>query len=67
MEFNDYLQIKNLLYRYAELVDQGDFAAVGLLFAHADFYGPGVGPFKSDPGAVAENYRRWVRGTSLPT
>ena len=61
MEFNDYLQIKNLVYRYAQLVDQGDFTAVGQLFAHADFLGPGVGPIRSDPVGVAANYQRWVR------
>ena len=61
MEFEDYLQIRNLLYHYAELVDQGDFDAVGLLFTHADFHAPGVGPFKSDPAAIAALYRRFVR------
>jgi 3-phenylpropionate/cinnamic acid dioxygenase small subunit len=61
MEFNDYLQIKNLLYRYAELVDQGDFEAVASLFKHAEFHAPGVGPFKSDPAAIAALYRRFVR------
>ncbi len=31
----DIQEIKNLLYRYAELVDGGDFEAVGTLFDHA--------------------------------
>jgi 3-phenylpropionate/cinnamic acid dioxygenase small subunit len=61
MEFEDYLQIRNLIYRYADLVDQGKFSEVGHLFAHADFLGPGVGPIRSDPVAVAANYQRWVR------
>jgi 3-phenylpropionate/cinnamic acid dioxygenase small subunit len=61
MDFDDYLQVQNLVYRYAALVDAGDFVAVGQLFAHADFSGPGVGPIRSDPVAVAANYERWVR------
>lgn len=28
-------QIENLLYRYAELIDGGDYAGIGRLFAHA--------------------------------
>lgn len=61
MELDDYLQIQNLLHRYAAFVDAGDFESVGALFANGDFYGPGVGPFKSDPKAVEENYRRFLR------
>ncbi len=31
----DHVAVTNLVYRYAELVDQGDFAGVGRLLAHA--------------------------------
>jgi 3-phenylpropionate/cinnamic acid dioxygenase small subunit len=61
MDFDAYLQIRNLVYRYAALVDEGNFRAVGELFANADFLGPGVGPISSDPPGVAANYERWVR------
>lgn len=33
---DDALAITNLLYRYAELMDAGDFAGAGALFANAD-------------------------------
>jgi 3-phenylpropionate/cinnamic acid dioxygenase small subunit len=33
---NDAVAITNLLYRYAELIDAGDFAGVSALFTHAD-------------------------------
>jgi 3-phenylpropionate/cinnamic acid dioxygenase small subunit len=61
MDFDGYLQIRNLVYRYAALVDEGNFKAVGELFANADFLGPGVGPIRNDPVGVAANYQRWVR------
>jgi hypothetical protein len=62
MEFSDYLQIQNLLHRYAYLMDHADFDAVGLLFAHADVYMPGdAGTFYKDPAGVANLFRRWNR------
>ncbi|KAA1189498.1 nuclear transport factor 2 family protein [Pseudohalioglobus sediminis] len=33
-------QIENLIYRYAELIDAGDLAAIGVLLQHARFIGP---------------------------
>jgi 3-phenylpropionate/cinnamic acid dioxygenase small subunit len=41
MNADDYAAIHNLLFRYADLVDRGDFEAVGALFAHAVVYMPG--------------------------
>lgn len=35
---DSYRQIENLIYRYAELLDAGDLAAVAALFADAEFY-----------------------------
>jgi 3-phenylpropionate/cinnamic acid dioxygenase small subunit len=62
MEFSDYLQIQNLLHRYAHLMDQAEFDAVGQLFAHADVYMPGeAGIFRKDPAGVANLFRRWNR------
>ena len=37
--------VTNLLARYAELVDDGDFAGVGVLFSDAVFIGSG-GPVR---------------------
>jgi 3-phenylpropionate/cinnamic acid dioxygenase small subunit len=62
MEFSDYLQIQNLLHRYAHLMDQADFEAAGQLFAHADVYMPGeAGIFRKDPAGLADLWRRWNR------
>jgi len=62
MEFPDYLQIQNLLHRYAHLMDQADFDGVGQLFAHADVYMPGdAGIFRKDPRGLANLWRRWNR------
>jgi hypothetical protein len=62
MEFSDYLQIQNLLHRYAHLMDQADFDAVGQLFAHADVYMPGdAGTFRKDAAGLANLWRRWNR------
>ena len=38
---DDKLAITELLYRYAELIDAGDFDGVGILLARATFGGPG--------------------------
>jgi hypothetical protein len=35
MTFEDYLTIKNLVHRYPQCADKGDFAGVGRLHAHA--------------------------------
>lgn len=37
----DYFEIQNLLHRYSDAVDRGDFEWVGELFRHADVYFPG--------------------------
>jgi hypothetical protein len=62
VEFSDYLQIQNLLHKYAHLMDQADFEGVGRLFAHADVYMPGdAGVFRSDAAGLADLWRRWNR------
>jgi hypothetical protein len=62
MEFSDYLQIQNLLHRYAHLMDQADFDGVGQIFAHADVYMPGdAGIFRQDPQGLANLFRKWNR------
>ncbi|MER8058276.1 MULTISPECIES: nuclear transport factor 2 family protein [unclassified Streptomyces] len=49
--------VPNLIARYAELVDSGDFAGVGELFADAVFLGSG------EPAAGAEAVERMLRDT----
>ena len=62
VEFSDYLQIQNLLHRYAYLMDQADFDSVGRIFAHADVYMPGdAGIYRKDPVGLANLFRRWNR------
>jgi 3-phenylpropionate/cinnamic acid dioxygenase small subunit len=52
-------EIRNLIFRYAECMDRGDFAAVGALFAHA-WYSAGDGPRLRGADAVTETLRRLV-------
>lgn len=40
---DDAFAILNLLYRYADALDSGDFDRIGRLFRHADVYMPGSG------------------------
>jgi hypothetical protein len=62
VEFSDYLQIQNLLHRYAYLMDQADFDGVGQIFAHADVHMPGdAGIYRKDPVGLANMFRRWSR------
>lgn len=48
MSAADKLEITELLYRYAELIDSGDFDGVGTLLARASFGGPNT-PSVSGP------------------
>jgi 3-phenylpropionate/cinnamic acid dioxygenase small subunit len=41
--FDDKIEITELLYRYAELIDAGDFDRVGQLLARSTFGGPASG------------------------
>lgn len=51
MTVADKLEITELLYRYAELIDAGDFAGVGQLLARATFAGT-RGPVTSGAEAI---------------
>lgn len=58
--------ITDLIYRYAELIDAGDFDGVGELLGHAAFGGPGT-PTVSGAGNIAAVFamttRRFDDGT----
>jgi 3-phenylpropionate/cinnamic acid dioxygenase small subunit len=60
-------EIENLLYRYAECIDAGDFAAVADLFAHAEITvegTPGATRGRRDVQALYESTtRRYEDGT----
>ena len=59
----DYFLIQNLLNRYADAVDRGDFDAVGEMFRHADVYFPGetTPSVRAGSGAFAAALRKWTR------
>jgi 3-phenylpropionate/cinnamic acid dioxygenase small subunit len=57
----DHLAVTNLLYRYAELIDRGDFAGVGELMAAAVITVDGV-PGEQRGGAVVQQVLEgWTR------
>jgi len=61
MQFEDYLQIRNLMNRYAHFADQARIDDLAQLFEHADVYLPGNVVFRSDPKGFAANLKQWAR------
>jgi hypothetical protein len=61
MQFEDYLQIRNLMNTYAHLMDQAKHDEVGRIFAHADVYFPGDIVFRSDAKGLAAMFNKWNR------
>jgi len=62
MEFADYHAIQNLIYRYCDYLDRGDFTGMAQLFARADIYlGAADQPIRSDAAALAAMYRDYVK------
>ena len=59
----DYFLIQNLLHRYSDAVDRGDFARVGEMFRHADVYYPGETEpsVKAGSGDFAASLAKWSR------
>ena len=57
---DDVTAILNLLHRYAELIDDGDFRGVGELLADAEVSGPGMRPLRGAE-AVAALYEATTR------
>jgi 3-phenylpropionate/cinnamic acid dioxygenase small subunit len=51
-EVADKLAITELLYRYAELIDAGDFEGVGALLSRASFGGPSSGSVAGEEAIV---------------
>lgn len=54
-------EIENLIYRYAELLDLGDIAAVAQLFSRAQFIGPDGQVQGEGPEAIAAIYQSFTR------
>jgi hypothetical protein len=56
----DYVAVLNLVYRYPELIDSGDFEGIGRLFAHAAI-DTGDGRPHVGAAAIQEMYERNTR------
>lgn len=56
----DKLEVTELLYRYAELIDAGDFDGVGQLLGRATFGGPASGSVAGDQ-AIAKLFAHTTR------
>ncbi len=54
-------EIKNLLYRYAELIDSGDFKGIGELFGDCVMTADGTEMNLRGPEAITGNYTRSTR------
>ena len=54
-------QIENLLYRYAELIDSGDYAGIGQLFAHAEIIDEAGNLIAQGPDGIAAMYHESTR------
>ena len=59
----DYFLIQNLLNRYSDAVDRGDFEAVGAMFQDADVYFPGdeTPSIQSGSGEFGLQLHKWTR------
>lgn len=53
--------IQNLLYRYAELIDAGDYEGIGELFAHGSISDDKGNPMATGADAVAKLYHTTTR------
>lgn len=61
MTADDYFQIQNLIYRYCDRIDRGDFAGLGALFEHAAIYVPAVAQPVRGAKAVEAMYQAFTR------
>jgi len=61
IKIEDYIQIKNLVYRYAYLLDTGRWADLGELFADADVYIAGALAVRRNAGELTALWQRYVR------
>jgi len=59
----DYFLIQNLLHRYSDAVDRGDFEVVGEMFLHAEVYFPGdeEPSIRRGTGGFGPQLREWTR------
>lgn len=61
MTAEDYFAIQNLIYRYCDRIDRGDFQGIGELFAHASLYVPAVAEPQRGAAVIEGLYRQFTR------
>jgi ketosteroid isomerase-like protein len=61
MTADDYCAIQNLIYRYCDRIDRGDFPGIAQLFAHAELYVPALPAPVRGVEAIAALYARFTR------
>ena len=61
MTADDYFAIQNLIYRYCDRIDRGDFAGIGALFEHAAIYVPALPEPVRGAKAVEAMYTAFTR------
>ena len=61
MTADDYFQIQNLIYRYCDRIDRGDFAGIAQIFAHAAIYVPALPEPVRGVQAIAAMYAQFTR------
>ncbi len=61
MTADDYFQIQNLIYRYCDRIDHGDFAGIAQIFAHAAIYVPALPEPVRGVQAIEAMYAQFTR------
>lgn len=57
----DHVQVTNLIHRYPELIDSGDFAGIGELFRHGKITVEDSGDSYTGADEVRAMYEKWTR------
>jgi hypothetical protein len=61
MSADDYFAIQNLIYRYCDRIDRGDFKGLAQLFAHAQLHVPAMAQPLEGVEAIAALYAKFTR------
>lgn len=61
MTADDYFAIQNLIYRYCDRIDRGDFAGIAQLFAHAEIQVPALPAPVRGVAAIEAMYTQFTR------
>jgi SnoaL-like domain len=61
MSADDYFAIQNLIYRYCDRIDRGDFTGLAQLFEHAQLHVPALPQPLTGVAAIAALYAKFTR------